>query len=174
MAKPRLSFKIWMETDEGYVFGPGVYSILERIEETGTLKAAAEDLDMSYRYAWGLIKRAEASLDRSLIRAHKGGRSGGGGTELTETGEQYIEEFRYFNEMIQKLSDHLFGLVSEDKFRGKIREIYRRGDKTGITVVLDRSVIDLQVPLEGLSDELDVGDEIDLLLGYHIESIERV
>ena len=68
MSKPRPAFKLWMETDEGYVFGPGVYHLLKAIKKTGTLKAASQELGMSYRYAWGLIKKAEAKLGESLTR----------------------------------------------------------------------------------------------------------
>ena len=59
MTKFRHAFKIWLETDDGYVFGPGVYALLLKVKEKGTLKEAASSLEMSYRYAWGLIKKAE-------------------------------------------------------------------------------------------------------------------
>jgi len=39
-SRPKPQFKVWLETDEGYVFGPGVYSLLRQVEETGTLKKA--------------------------------------------------------------------------------------------------------------------------------------
>ena len=93
MSKPRPAFKLWMETDEGYVFGPGVYRLLTTIKKTGTLKGASKELGMSYRYAWGLIKKAEAKLGESLIDASKGGRLGGGSSVITRLGEGFIEDF---------------------------------------------------------------------------------
>ncbi|MDX1314670.1 MAG: LysR family transcriptional regulator [Eudoraea sp.] len=87
-----------METEEGYVFGPGVYNLLKSIQKTGTLKEASKELGMSYRYAWGLIKKAESKLGESLIEASKGGRRGGGSSIITELGTQFIEDF----ERIQK------------------------------------------------------------------------
>ena len=87
MSKPRPAFKLWMETDEGYVFGPGVYRLLKAINKTGTLKGASQELGMSYRYAWGLIKKAETKLGESLINASKGGRLGGGSSVITSLGE---------------------------------------------------------------------------------------
>ena len=82
-----------METDEGYVFGPGVYRLLKTINKTGTLKGASQELGMSYRYAWGLIKKAEAKLGESLIDASKGGRLGGGSSVITSLGEGFIDDF---------------------------------------------------------------------------------
>ena len=93
MSKPHPAFKLWMETDEGYVFGPGVYRLLKTIKKTGTLKEASQELGMSYRYAWGLIKKAEAKLGESLIDASKGGRFGGGSSVITLLGEGFIEDF---------------------------------------------------------------------------------
>lgn len=106
-SKPHPAFKVWLETDDGYVFGPGVYSLLKKVTETGTLKEAASDLGMSYRYAWGLVRKAEEKLGEPLIIAHKGGRSGGGGATLTERGKQFIEEFQQLREQMAQASEPL-------------------------------------------------------------------
>ena len=94
MSKPKPAFKLWLETEEGFVFGPGVEALLRKVIEKGTLKEAASSLGMSYRFAWGLIKKVEEKIGEPLIKAHKGGRSGGGRTEITPLGQQFIEDFR--------------------------------------------------------------------------------
>ena len=71
MSKSRPVSKIWLETDEGYVFGPGLYHLLKTIQEKGTLKEASQQLDMSYRYAWGLIKKVEEKLFNKICKAIK-------------------------------------------------------------------------------------------------------
>ncbi len=93
MSDPKPAFKLWLETEDGYVFGPGVYNLLIAIERTGTLKEASQQLGMSYRYAWGLIKKAEEKLGEPLIDASKGGKLGGGSSTITETGARYIKDF---------------------------------------------------------------------------------
>ena len=103
-SRPKPQFKVWLETDEGYVFGPGVYSLLRQVEETGTLKKAAEHLGMSYRYAWGMVKKAESKLGLPLFITHKGGRSGGGGTEITPEGREYMEYFSKIMKDMEQLS----------------------------------------------------------------------
>ena len=78
------AFKIWLETDKGYVFGKGPFNLLKCIRETGTLSGAAKALGMSYRHAWGLVKEVEHNVGKDILITHKGGKAGGGGAELTK------------------------------------------------------------------------------------------
>ncbi len=89
------------------MFGPGVYNLLIAIERTGTLKEASQQLSMSYRYAWGLIKKAEEKLGESLIDASKGGRLGGGSSTITETGARYIKDFERIQEQWKEFTASL-------------------------------------------------------------------
>ena len=93
MVKLTPHFKLWLETEDGYVFGQGSFELLHGIQEKGNLKAAAEELHMSYRQAWGIIKQIEETLGQPLIVAHRGGKVGGGGAELTETGKELLETY---------------------------------------------------------------------------------
>jgi molybdate transport repressor ModE-like protein len=162
-SKPRPAFKVWMETDEGYVFGPGVYSLLKRLEETGTLKEAAASLDMSYRYAWGLIKKAEGKLGAPLISAHKGGRHGGGGVELTDLGRQYLLEFTRLREQVSSLSmgrqpepSHLDGVLVKLVVEDDLPVAFIRPDSAAFKVTL---------PTGGLEGGIRIGDEVTLIFG---------
>jgi molybdate transport system regulatory protein len=105
MTSPKPASKIWLETDEGYVFGPGVYSLLKAIKEKGTLKEASQSQEMSYRYAWGLIRKAEEKLGDKLIEASKGGRQGGGSSTITELGEHFIADFEKIQMVWQEFRD---------------------------------------------------------------------
>jgi molybdate transport repressor ModE-like protein len=112
MSKPKPAFKLWLETEEGFVFGPGVEALLRKVIEKGTLKEAASSLGMSYRFAWGLVKKVEEKIGEPLIKAHKGGRSGGGRTEITPLGQQFIEDFRAIK---TKLSTQILEELNEKK-----------------------------------------------------------
>ena len=133
-AKP--GFKIWLKTDEGYVFGPGVYSLLRKIGETGTLKGAAEALGMSYRFAWGLLKKAEERLGEPLVESHKGGRSGGGGFEITDVGRRFLKEFSEIERAIARLSE-ASGLLQEHEhvtiIEAEVQKMDPAGDNVFIT-----------------------------------------
>jgi molybdate transport repressor ModE-like protein len=129
-SKPHPAFKVWMETDDGYVFGPGVYSLLKKIMGVGTLKEAAIELGMSYRYAWGLIKKAEEKLGEPLLSAHKGGRSGGGGAELTERGKQFLVEFQKLREQIKRVTE----ATPQQLTNGVVKEIKLYPDRTEVII----------------------------------------
>jgi molybdate transport system regulatory protein len=106
MSEPRPASKIWLEIDEGYVFGPGVYNLLKAIKEMGTLKEASQSLEMSYRYAWGLINKAEEKLGAPLIEASKGGKHGGGSSLINDLGKHFIVDFEKIQEAWVSFREH--------------------------------------------------------------------
>ena len=93
MVKLKPCFKLWLETEDGYVFGPGSFELLHGIQEKGNLKAIAEGLNMSYRQAWGIIKQIEDTLGEPIIITHRGGKVGGGGAKLTQAGKKLLETY---------------------------------------------------------------------------------
>jgi molybdate transport system regulatory protein len=157
MSEPRPASKIWLEIDDGYVFGPGVYNLLVAINEKGTLKEASQQLGMSYRYAWGLIKKAEEKLEAPLIEAKKGGRQGGGSSRITNLGEHYIKDFEILLEKWQAFKSQfdnslkVEALVLSDKNQLVLRidndlvfPIKRNvfaGDRVGVRVILENANI---------------------------------
>ena len=57
--------KLWISSDEAEgVFGDGKWRLLEAIEKDGSLNAASRSLGISYRKAWGDLKKAESCLDQ--------------------------------------------------------------------------------------------------------------
>ena len=73
--------------------GPGKIALLEAIGSTGSITAAAKSLDMSYRRAWLLLDELNRSLERPAVDSAKGGLQGGG-SSLTEAGQQLIALYR--------------------------------------------------------------------------------
>lgn len=84
--------KLTLHTGERF-FGPGVCELLERIRETGSIQAAAAQMEMSYTKAWRILNRAEREMGISLITRVSGGKKGGSST-LTEAGERAVRDFR--------------------------------------------------------------------------------
>ena len=74
-------FKIWLENNGAILFGDGRAALFEAIEETGSIRQAAAKLGMSYRAAWGKLKKTEEQIGFELIERHAGGRKSG--AELT-------------------------------------------------------------------------------------------
>ena len=90
-------YKLWLERDGEYIFGPGAYAILKSVHEEGTITRGAKKLQMSYRYAWGVIKKIEKKLGITLVETFKGGTEGGGGARVTENGLKLMQMYASIN-----------------------------------------------------------------------------
>jgi molybdate transport repressor ModE-like protein len=159
MSKPRPAFKLWLETEKGYVFGPGVYMLLKSIDMKGTLKEASQSLEMSYRYAWGLIREAEERLGEPLIEASKGGRDGGGSTEITALGREFIEDFETLrNSLVQVSMDS--AAISTNQVKGIISNIKYTQEEVILSIQMD----EVEARFGKGDIELREGDEVLLRL----------
>jgi molybdate transport repressor ModE-like protein len=91
--------------------GEGTFKLLTKINEIGTLTGAAQELGMSYRYAWGLIKEVENNIGMPILKTYKGGKSGGGGAVLTEEAQDLLSKYeitkKAFLEVTQTLNAKL-------------------------------------------------------------------
>ena len=101
-----LNYKLWLSsiTGEG-IISDGVYDLLIKIKEKGSLKAASDSCGISYRKAWGDIKNAEELLGYELTIRVRGGKSGGLST-LTSKALKLLEAYEVlhsqFNEAAEK------------------------------------------------------------------------
>lgn len=121
--KPTIRLHLWLETDEGVFFGAGRAFLLQKIEEHGSLRKAAEDLGMSYRAAWGKIRKTEKVLGVKLIAQCRSKKEG---HKLTEEGlllmEKYLQWFREVEGEALKKAGEIFpwpvhGYKQKDKGR---------------------------------------------------------
>jgi len=103
MKKLTVRFKLWLNArDAEGVFGDGKWRLLKAIDAEGSLKAASETLHISYRKAWGDLKKAEDSLNIALVERQRGG-SIGGQTRLTERGKKWVDAYAKFRSDIEKV-----------------------------------------------------------------------
>ncbi len=73
-----LQYKLWLESVSGEgIIGEGKIHLLLEIRERGSLSAAATAMGLSYRKAWGDIRKAETLLGYPLTEKHRGGKDGG-------------------------------------------------------------------------------------------------
>ncbi len=103
----KLRYKIWIEKDGGKVFGDGPLDILHRVEKTGSLRQAAEEINMSYSQAWNLIKDLEKTLAFNLIKTKLGGERGGA-SEITEEARELMIKFKLFREEADQSLNSLY------------------------------------------------------------------
>jgi molybdate transport system regulatory protein len=122
--KPTIRLHLWLETDEGVFFGAGRAFLLQKIEEHGSLRKAAEDLGMSYRAAWGKIRKTEKVLGVKLIAQCRSKKEG---HKLTEEGLLLKEKFSLWFREVEREALKKAGEIFpwpvhgfKEKGRGKI------------------------------------------------------
>jgi len=77
--------------------GPGKAELIERIDATGSISAAARAMDMSYRRAWQLVEALNADFAETVVETAVGGRRGGG-ARVTPFGREVAAAFRQLEE----------------------------------------------------------------------------
>jgi molybdate transport system regulatory protein len=73
--------------------GPGKAELLEAINNTGSISAAAKSMRMSYRRAWELVDAMNQCFKEPLVITSPGG-SHGGGTQITTFGFHILNCYR--------------------------------------------------------------------------------
>jgi molybdate transport system regulatory protein len=82
---------------QAIALGPGKAELLEAIQETGSISAAARRMGMSYRRAWTLVNNMNTDFVEPVIQTNAGGK-GGGGASVTPLGEEVIRRYRIIEE----------------------------------------------------------------------------
>ena len=73
--------------------GPGKAELIERIDATGSISAAARAMGMSYRRAWQLVEALNADFRDTVVEKAVGGRAGGG-ARVTPFGRALAASYR--------------------------------------------------------------------------------
>lgn len=112
-----LNYKIWLSN----ISGDGVidelkYRLLRLIDEKGSLKAATDEIAVSYRKAWGDLKKAEETLGYKLIEKQRGGIKGGRSI-ITQRGKKLLEAYDAFHQKFDDSIDEAF-----EEFNKRIKD----------------------------------------------------
>lgn len=90
--------KIIFTDDNGIkFFGEGPLRLLRTVEKTGSLRAAAIEMEMAYTKASKLLKQAEANLGFPLTARSAGGKNGGGSV-LTTEGKLWLQKYEAYRD----------------------------------------------------------------------------
>jgi len=80
--------KFWIENKGEVVLGGGRIDLLLAVDRLGSIQRAAEEFGMSYRHAWGSIKRIEQQAGFKILDTKLGRKDGG--AQLTPKGREFI------------------------------------------------------------------------------------
>ncbi|HZM33318.1 MAG TPA: LysR family transcriptional regulator [Burkholderiales bacterium] len=79
--------------EKAAAFGPGKAELVARIDDTGSISAAARAMGMSYRRAWQLVEALNRDFREPLVITAVGG-TRGGGARVTPFGRRVLAAFR--------------------------------------------------------------------------------
>ncbi|MDD2829067.1 MAG: TOBE domain-containing protein [Sulfuricurvum sp.] len=100
----KIDGRFWLTKENQSFLGYGRIELLERIDTTGSINAAAKEMKMSYKAAWERINGMNALADQPLIERSTGGK-GGGGTKLTPYAHELIATFHRLGELHRQFID---------------------------------------------------------------------
>jgi molybdate transport system regulatory protein len=107
-----LEYGVWLTNleNEGRL-DDKLVRLLAGIQDSGTLRSAADHMGLSYRKAWGDIRKAEKFIGFSLVEKIRGGKDGGL-SRLTDDGTELVEAFtqlhKDFDEAIYRTTKKFF------------------------------------------------------------------
>jgi molybdate transport system regulatory protein len=166
--------KVWIECDGKPVIGKGGAEILQGITTEKSLTKAAEKVGMSYRYVWNYIQKIEKAVGEPIVQTHKGGKTGGGGAELTALGKNLLDEYKqlegYLNQMLSEADDGVevknLKISARNSLKGKVLSVEKGVITAKVKVeIAVPSTITSVITKESV-EELDIkeGDEVTVII----------
>jgi putative molybdopterin biosynthesis protein len=178
MIKLTLQYEWQPQPGKGTQLDAMLFRVLYAIHETGSIAQAARQVDMSYRYVWGLTGKWEKLLGKPLVTLHQGR-----GATLTECGKKLL----WAQELVQaRLTPDLESVRQEIE-----RALLHAGDETALRLSIcashdlalaqlrdrqaQRGGLKLDVRFQGSLESLAaLAREQCVLAGFHIaEGLEE-
>jgi molybdate transport system regulatory protein len=97
--------KVWVEKDGKLLMGTGRATLLERIDQLGSISAAARSMKLTYRNAWLWVEAMNRLAPSPLVEKSAGGERGGY-ARLTDEGRRIIAEYKKERARVRGLLNH--------------------------------------------------------------------
>jgi molybdate transport system regulatory protein len=97
----------WVEKNGEVVLSEWRVALLEAVDETGSISAAAVKQGVHFRVAWRKLKEMEERVGVKLTESTVGGERGGG-TRLTAEGRDIVSKFRVFTRGLKETVEQQF------------------------------------------------------------------
>lgn len=145
--------------------------LLERIDASGSISAAANALGMSYKAAWDAVENINNLSAQPLVERRVGGRNGGGAV-LTTHGRRLVAAYRRLDKERERVLAHLNRVMDDfDTYY----EIIRRFDmKTSARNQFLGKVVRIKEGAVNAEVVLDIGGNDELVAGITLDSLNRL
>jgi molybdate transport system regulatory protein len=171
--KHKPSCKVWIEYNGKPVLGKGGAEILRAIAKENSLSKAAATLGMSYRYLWNYIQKTQKVLQTPIVKTFKGGKTGGGGAKLTETGKNLLAEYTRLESCLSEfLAETKYvevkglKLSARNRLKGKVTAVEKGVITAKVKIQIKvPAVVTSVITKEAVEDlDLKVGDEVEAIV----------
>jgi molybdate transport system regulatory protein len=147
----KLKGRLSLHVDDQTLGGADRVALLAKIQETGSISAAARAVGMSYKGAWDAIDAMNNLADEPLVMRVTGGK-GGGGTRLTERGQRLVETFAALEEVHRRFLEQFETLTEASAadiklIRSLMFRTSARNQLSGRVVTLHKGVVNDTVEL---------------------------
>jgi len=96
--------KVWLEKDGKLLMGWGRVTLLERIDQHGSISAAAKSMKLAYRNAWLWVEAMNRLAPEPLVEKSTGG-ARGGYARLTDEGRRIVREYKEKRASVRRIID---------------------------------------------------------------------
>lgn len=132
--------------------------LLERIDASGSIRAAANALGMSYKAAWDAVESINNLAEQQLVERRVGGRNGGG-AELTQNGRRLVAVYRRLDKERERVLARLNRVMEDFEQYYKIIRRFdmntsARNQFLGTVKTIKRGTVVAEVVLDIGGDEL--------------------
>ncbi|MDN0084921.1 TOBE domain-containing protein [Crenobacter sp. SG2305] len=166
----RLNAQVWFEQGEVNLAGSTEVGLLCAIAETGSISQAAKALGRSYKWAWDTVEAMNRLADQPLVIRETGGKHGGG-TRLTERGEQLVAGYhaveRAHAAFVRALSDEAASLADLPLLKKLALKTSARNQLFGSVSAIRSGAVNDEVELA-----LSGGEKLSVLITHR--STERI
>jgi molybdate transport system regulatory protein len=147
--------------------------LLERIDASGSISAAANAMGMSYKAAWQAVEAMNNLSEQPVVARQTGGKHGGG-TTLTEYGRRVVAAYRHLEKERERVLAQLNRVMGDfDQYYQLIRrfdmQTSARNQFLGMVTAVKKGAVNAEVILDiGGGDKLaaiitnDSVDHLDL------------
>lgn len=155
-----LEGEIWLTDSVANRFALEQIGLLQAIQETGSISAAAKTIGISYKTAWDRLERLNNISQSPLVERASGG-THGGGTSLTAYGERLVSGFAQLKDQHQQFLQTLNSRVNSlDDVAGFVKSTHfqasARNQLLGSIRALQTGSVNTEVLLQ-------IGDALELV-----------
>lgn len=105
--QPNIRVMLFDEDGERF-FGEGPCRLLHAIEQTGSLRAAAQSMQMAYTKALGLVRHAEQVLGFALTERKNRRQKAAGGSVLTDEAKEFLYRYEQYRDACKQAGKQLY------------------------------------------------------------------